>query len=362
MIQSMTSMKKAGLISSPEVPSLEFFDQLHALARRAIGEQQHSICLRAATLGIRIVFSDTDLAGQLMPALRHLQVEDEPTPDLTIYTWDSEATGTMLPDAIWERSDMQPMGRIDGLATGRIRAAFMPRTDGFTMLDLERKIGLHHVPDANTISVHQRSYPFRTLISWLAMQHEMTFVHGSVVGRERGGVLIGGASGSGKSTSALACLNSELLYVSDDHVLLEHQVGGVYAHGLYNSAKLHHDQLPQFSNLQTFVVSDDTRDDKTLFFVDEIAPASVVGGLPLRAILVPRITGEKDTCIVPASSAKAMMSLAPSSLFLIPLDQGRAFKRIASYVHKLPVHEIQLGTDLAQIPGQINSFLQELNS
>jgi hypothetical protein len=355
-------MKKAGPTSNPEVTSLEFFDQLYTVAQRAIGPRRHVVCLRAASLLVRIEFSDQNLAGKLMPALRHLQVEDASTPDLTIYTWDSSATGTALPDAIWERSDMQPMGRIDGLDTERIRAAFMPRTDGFTMLDLERNIGLHNVPDANTISVHQRSYPFRTLISWVAMQHEMTFVHGAVVGREEGGVLIGGASGSGKSTSALACLNSELLYVSDDHVLLEHQRGDVYAHGLYNSAKLRHEQLLQFPNLQDFAESDPDLDDKALFFVDEIAPKRVVKGLVVRAILVPRIAGEKETRIVPASPAKAMMSLAPSSLFLIPLDQGEAFRRIASFVHKLPVHEIQLGSHLELIPRQIDAFLRGLPS
>jgi len=54
------------------------------------------------------------------------------------------------------------------------------------------------------------------------------------------------------------------------------------------------------------------------------------------------------------------MSLAPSSLFLIPLDQAQAFSAIAAYVRKLPVYEIQLGTELAQIPDRIGAFLEDI--
>jgi len=340
------------------VSALSFFDQLYELALQATDGSRASLYVRAANRVIRVVFSSETLAGQLSPAISHLLIEEQSAPDLTIYTWDSGKSALPLPDAIWKKDDVQPTGRIDGLDSKRVRAAFLPRTDGFTMLDLGRNIGLHHVPDATSVSVHQRSYPFRTLISWFGMQHQMTFVHGAVVGRERGGVLLGGASGSGKSTSALTCLQSELLYVSDDHVLLEELEGVVYAHGLYNSAKLHYDQLLQFPQLREQEVSDASADDKALFFVKDFAPERLVRGLPLSAIFVPIITGEQDTQIVQGTQAQAMMSLAPSSLFLIPLDQAQAFSSIAAYVRKLPIYEIQLGTELAQIPDRISAFLE----
>lgn len=349
-------MRKAGPTSSRfRVDALDFFDQVYAISQDAIKVPQAvTYTFLVATLTIRVVFCNQRLADQMTPALRHLVIKDNPAAAFTIYAWDSESTQTAMPDAVWSADAIQVQGRIDGFDNERIQAAFLPLTDGFAIVDFERNIGLHRVQNAQTISIHQRSYPFRTLISWWAMRRNLVFAHGAAVGLKDAGVLIAGPSGSGKSTSALACLGSDLLYVSDDHVLLSDQP---YAHGLYQSAKLRREQFDRFPTLRAHVVPDQPPDDKALLFLDEIAPGQVTSGLPLRAFLVPRVTGERDTSIHQTSSAKVMMSLAPSSLFLIPVEQQIAFRKLAEMVRKVPSFEIRLGTDLDQIPEQIHSFI-----
>ena len=51
-------------------------------------------------------------------------------------------------------------------------------------------------------------------------KHKQQVVHAASVGTKDGAVLIVGKGGSGKSTSALACLNAGMYYLGDDYTLI----------------------------------------------------------------------------------------------------------------------------------------------
>src|SRR5205823_136180 len=80
--------------------------------------------------------------------------------------------------------------------------------------------------------------PLRHILHlWLASRG-VQFVHAGAVGRPSGGCLIVGKSGSGKSTSTLATLGSELLYAGDDYVGVSVTTGGAHVHSIYGCGKL----------------------------------------------------------------------------------------------------------------------------
>jgi hypothetical protein len=131
----------------------------------------------------------------------------------------------------------------------------------------------------------------------------LQLVHAAAVGNSNGGVLIGGKGGSGKSTTALTCLESKLNYIGDDYTLLGLDSGRPVVHSLYNSAKLNSDHVQRFPTLLPKVSNPDRlADEKALLFVNEHYPAKVATQLPVRAVLLPRVTGSPEYDI-PASAS-----------------------------------------------------------
>jgi len=340
---------------------LTYFDQVLAVAHRALdaaGRVEHTY--RVAERDLRFSFAGETLETLLTPALAHLAGPHDGSPDLSVIVWDSQSTGVKMPPPPWEPEDHLPRGQIRGFESTRVAIANLPGMDGFNLLDRERRLALYWRSRPNVISYHERSFPFRVILNWWAASHDIQFAHAAAVGYEDGGVLITGKSGAGKSTSALACLGSGLRYASDDHVLLERRLG-LYVHSLYNSGKLHLERLADLPRFEPYVRNPDDLDEgKALIFVQQASPDEVSRGFPVRAILIPKITGRAQTRIMPISRAAALAALAPSSMFLLPGDDRRAFQNFARYVRQVPCFSLLPGTDLATIPEAIKTLLAKL--
>ena len=269
--------------------ALTYFDKLWNVTQTVFEACEEVVFhARIAHQTVQIVCAGEALATMLTNSLSHLRTEDS-SPALTIYAWDSASTGVPAPNPPWEPEAHQAHGRIEGYNTERIRTANLPPNDGFNMLDLDRRIGLHWNASVDALNLHERSFPLRVILNWWAAEQGLSFAHAAAVGYPDGGVLIVGKGGMGKSTTALACLRSDLRYASDDHVLLR-GAPAPYVYGLYHSAKLHPRQLERLPFLAPHVAnSHEIVDDKALFFVQEAFPEAVATGFPLKAILVPRV-------------------------------------------------------------------------
>jgi hypothetical protein len=328
-----------------------------ARARLAAGEERRTFRIAGRT--VQLLFAGRALADALTPALSHLAAPPA-APDLTVHLWDRASTGVPAPSPPWRPEDHLARGVIRGFDGPEFRTANLPVMDGFSMLDVEHATAVHWDADAARITLHERSFPLRVVLSWWATLRGLQFAHAGAVGRADGGVLIAGASGSGKSTAALACVGSHLAVASDDHVLLGDGTTPV-VHGLYRSAKLHWEQLERLPGLDPFLVNRGRpQDDKALLLLDGADACRLSAGFPVKAIVVPRVTGERATRIVPAPRAAALAALAPSSMFLIPGDDAPAFRFLAGLVRRVPAYELRAGTDLAQIPHAIGRLLEGL--
>ena len=74
-------------------------------------------------------------------------------------------------------------------------------------------------------------------------------VHAAAVGDESGGVLLVGRGGSGKSTTALSCLGTQVGYLADDYCLVE-MVEGPRVHSLYTSGKANRGSIARLPRLR----------------------------------------------------------------------------------------------------------------
>ena len=341
--------------------SVEYFQCVYELFK--ISQQVTGPVERSYRIGgylVRLSFAGAALLS-LTKALEHLAIDDDSPPDLTICLWDSESTGQRMLTRPWEEDDFLARGVIQGYNTERIYTAFQHGSAAVSVLDKEHNLAIFWAPDPR-LPYWENGSPLRTILHWWLLSRGLQLVHAAAVGNSTGGVLIGGKGGSGKSTTALACLESNLFYVGDDYTLLGLDSGPV-VHSLYNSAKLNSDHVQRFPALVP-KIDNPARlaEEKALLFVSEHYPSKVATRLPVRAILLPRVTGLAETRLKAVSVAMTLAALAPSTIFQLPRAGNEAFKFLATFARQLPCFSLELGTDLSAIPPVIEGLLAEIDS
>jgi hypothetical protein len=312
-----------------------------------------------AGLPVRLRFAGEALISSITQAFEHLDVTHS-SPQLTICIWDTASTGKRMPPPPWEGDDFLARGVIQGFNDDRIHTAFQHGSGAVSMLDAEHDLAVFWVSSAEELPYWEKGSPLRSILHWWLGRNGRQLVHGAAVGNGRGAVLIGGKGGSGKSTTALACIESNLLYLGDDYTVLRSDpVAMVYS--LYNSAKINADNVQRLPHLGEKISNPDRLDsEKALLFVHEHYPAKTVAELPIKAILLPRVTGLRETSLKKTPTAQALAALAPSTIFQLPRAGAEAFKFLAAIAKQVPCFTFEVGTDLSGIPTAIEGLLAEV--
>jgi hypothetical protein len=187
------------------------------------------------------------------------------------------------------------------------------------------------------------------VLAWWAAATDRQLAHGAAVGTVDGAVLIAARGGSGKSTTALSALESGMLYLGDDYVMLE-DAGAPRVASLYCTAKVRPDNLSErLPRLAELVLGEiDPVQDKVTLFLDDRFASQLPASLPLRAIVVPRLapTGKAELHRVHAS--RVLTALAPTTLFQLPGAGEDALRRLRRFVSAVPGYRLDLGTDLTR--------------
>jgi hypothetical protein len=332
------------------------------------------IDIQAGEERVRIRFAGPELVPILSPALEHrrldraaglAQVSEEPA--LTICAFDSESTGTPMPPPAWDHSSYARSGEILGFNTERIRTLYQPGADVFHMYDRDRRQAIYWVKRASIIPYWETSFAFRTILHWWTIGRPYQLMHAGAVGYAHGGVLIAGPSGSGKTTSTLACIDSSLGYIGDDYLMVGVNsdsaegpsfYGSPRAFSLYNTAKMLPDSLQRLPALSQYVTNrDKLENEKAMVFFHQSLPGKVLASFPIRAILTPRVTGERDTRLKPGSAMTSLRALLPTTLLHLPGGAEGVRAKIAALVRQVPNYALEAGEDLRQIPKVIEELL-----
>lgn len=310
-----------------------------------------------AGFAVSIRFAGPALPPLLTPAFEHLKSPSPRLPELTILAWDSRSTGVQMPPPPWNVDAYSVRGEIEGLGSGRFRAAFQSDFGGLSVIDLERDLAVFWVPDARDLTSSERAAPFLRILHWWMAEKGRQVVHAAAVGNSTGVVILGGAGGSGKSGTALACLNAGLRYSADDYCLLDLGPPAT-AHSMYNSAKVHSKDLSRLPFLEP-LVSNPRRDEneKALFFLHQHLPSQLPAPVALRAILLPTVTGGSSTRLRPATAAEVVRVLSPSTISQLPHAGEPTLRAIASLARQVPAYRLDLGPDVEQIPEVIAGLL-----
>lgn len=317
---------------------------------------------RIGRFRIRILFAGPGLLEPLGRALTHLRVPEEGAADLVVHAWDSATTGARLPPPAWPKEAQRACGEIDGLIDERYYTHFDGGVKILSLLDRERGVAVLWARDPAAIPYWERSAPLRSILHPWMSQHGLHWVHGGAVGLTDSGALLVGLSGAGKSSTALACLNSSLSYAGDDHCLVGFDPSPV-VYSLYSSAKLHPHDFVTFPWLRPLVSNPGVIEGgkmmgKALCFAHEGFPERMTSGFPLKAMLLPRVSGRRDTEVRPAPGMDGLRVIAPEIAMKWPSQARTALATLGRLFRTVPSYYLDVGTDRDQIPAVIRDVLQ----
>jgi hypothetical protein len=325
-----------------------------------------SACRRTARLdhsyniagrGISLSVAGHALDAALTPALAHVMA-DQAHADLTICAWDGASSGVAPPSPAWSPEDYYGNTAIRGFAEGRVRAAFDAWLGMLSLYDVERGLAVFWLRDASQVPITIAGTPLRIVFQWWADTHDRLLVHAAAVGTSQHAVLIAGPSGAGKSTTALVGLMSGLRYAGDDFVLVEPDPEP-RVHALYNSAKIDDDTLAaRFPDLGR-AIHDRGREpyEKQLLFIHAHWPSQIVMSVPVRAILLPAMSGKAASRLTPAGSGDALRALVPGVL-PFPGMRHPAVDRLGRFVRRVPSYRLELGESTPGIANALREACQ----
>jgi hypothetical protein len=308
---------------------------------------------------VRLRFAGQALVPLITRAMMHLVEQNPAHVDLTICLWDSVSTGVRMVPPAWQADDNGVRGEIRGFNTPMVRTTFNLGSGILSVLHKSKDIAVYWTRDSGELPYWESGAPLLTILNWWMGAHGRQIVHAGAVGNPDGAILLVGKGGSGKSSTSLSCLVHGLSYLSDDYCLVATKPAP-FVYSIFSSGKVNPEDAKWYPSLNT-VLSNARRlgPEKALFFLNEEFTDRILTGMPLKAILIPRVTGRPETRLVKVSRAASLLALAPSTIFQLPGAGHDVFNCLRDLTAVLPSYLLELGTERAKIPGVISRFLAE---
>lgn len=342
----------------PEAVQIKFFDDCFAQFRQAAKAQgtENFFC-RIAETTVCLNFAGNLLLPKLTPALEHLKIEPVQNPDFTIHAWDTLSTGVNAPPPPCEWADFTDRGDIWGFSSKRIKTAFHWSEYSVNVMDTETNTGVYWVKNPTAFPYWVASSPFRSMIQWWMEKNGGQLLHAAAVGTQHGAVVITGKGGTGKSTSALACLNGGMKYLGDDYVIVKKDPEPK-VFSLYSTAKLMVNDTHRFPKLKALAGKRTAEDqEKEVLYLYPELKSQIVNELPLLAILTPKIQKTEKTDIQPASFWPLQRAMSFTTMSQLPGVGAHTQQFISQFIQKLPCFTLRPGSNFDLIPETISNFL-----
>jgi hypothetical protein len=342
-----------------------FFREAEAVVRAIAARTQPVADFDFAIDGlvIRCRFFDRTLVEKIRPAFDHLALATPaPAVDLTINLWTEQPGRASVPSAHPLMLETARKHLLRLCSDSRFKAFDEDWLGSRTWIDLDAGEAFYCVRSAATLPYYETAAPLRALLNAFLNHHRRQLVHASAVGDSRGGLLLVGEGGSGKSSTALLCLDSPLFHLADDWCVIAPGASPRLA-SVYNSAKLRPENLHRFPSLAARIHNHDKLDEeKATLFLHRHFPEKLLSGCPARAVLLPSVTGEATTRIERVAGTHTWRAMVSCTLAQIPGADHESIALMSAFSGRLPAYRLLLGRDLPAIPGVLSGLLDQLTA
>ncbi len=349
--------RRDGLEAAPHGTARDYFASLRegfdaAVAARGI--RTYELALAGAAVRLRF-------AGAALPpvVIRPLAQLPRPVGDdraATACLWDSESTGIALPEPPWQRRDIDQRWEVHGFGDEGIQTQHDPEAGVLTMFEPATRTGIWWAPSVAAVPWYDQAAPLRTLLHWTVTVPGRHLLHAGAVAVANGAALLVGKGGSGKSTTAVLCLEAGFDYLGDDYVLLTVDPAPT-VHSVYSTAKVTPYTVRRLPSLEAAVVARGRPFEKSVVDVAAYRPRRLRHSAPPAAVVVPTVTPGERTRLRPIAAAACLRALAPSTVLQLPHEGGRALSAMAELVRELPAYALDLGDDGADVPALLHPLL-----
>lgn len=259
------------------------------------GVQREMRCI--AGVPIALEFAGTGLTEPLLPALDHHPRDGEA--QFRVGLWDTASTGIEAPPPLVSRGYFNFKGEVWAHTDPRYRLAFHYGSFSLKLADLQTRRALYWVRDPARLPLWERAAPLRSILHWILPLHGRHFLHAAAVGIDGRAVLMPGAGGAGKSSTALSCLLDGMDFLGDDYVALQWEPEP-RVHNLYATAKVGVSQREHFAALDGDFVREPAPDfDKLVAWLHPRWSRQLAASLPVSCVLLPEVSGGPDTALGP---------------------------------------------------------------
>ena len=305
------------------------------------------------------------LAKQIVRPFSHLECPHTFTEcKLKILAWDEQQTDLYSTQnnfdlgTRWEAHD----GIFSASKNGRYIGFWYRHS--LTILDRRDGIIVGYRKKNKPLSRYEISKPFFVLLSVWYHDRGIQFLHAGLVAYKGHGILFPGKGCSGKTTSALACVENGFQYLGDDFVGLQIIDNYFTGYSIFNSACVADHHIKNFPAFVPFASKNDLSvEDKLTLFLSEISECEVISNIPIHAIAMPKIINGENSYIKKASSLETLLRLAPSTMFFtIPRPDQEALDRMAALVNGVNAYWLEIGSDLNEIAHTLKYILPNVES
>ena len=208
---------------------------------------------------------------------------------------------------------------------------------------------------------YELAAPLRAFVPRILDPNGKWLIHAAAVGTEDGAVLLLGPADSGKTTTALHCLQAGMSFLGDDVVTVAATGEGFTVQALYATAKVRWGEPILNGPLGGAVANPGSARDPSSKAVLHLHPqyeSQLPDALPLRSILMLRRSGGPPAAATVSSAAAAAVLTSTTRPVRHRLSEGfvRAVTRLTRTV---PVIEIELGESPQTVTPTILQHLVE---
>jgi hypothetical protein len=308
----------------------------------------HDSWLSLAEHPVRIRIAGAALHARSSAALAH-HAGRAGEPSLTIECWDRNETGVAPPPPPVPRDSPLLRGGAREVAGRDVRMTYDSWMRMLCVYDRTRARAFVTVADAAQIPAWVDRAPLRAIFTWWAGDEGLALLHASAVSCDDDAVVVAGASGSGKSTTAMACFADGLGFIADDACLVRLDPEPT-VFTLYSNAKLERDAFDRLPALAA-LARDPTDAAVVIDAADRVVPSA-----RLRAVVLPTLTGRRDSHLVRVSPRDARRLLVQTTLVEGGAG-GAALGPITELAGRVPCYRLELGSDLTGVVSTVRTVL-----